>query len=101
MNNGVWLVLLLAIILWGAFDLEGFGQVSQTVIVYIRTTFASGFMLTGVLAVAFLTWVCCSSAGSFRIGGNDALPEFKLTNWFAMSICACTSHGLHYRTDFN
>ena len=85
---------LLVIILWGVIDLEGFGKFSQEMIVYIRTTFASGFMLTGVIAVVFLTWICCSSTGDFRIGGKDARPEFGLTAWFAMAICACIAIGI-------
>lgn len=87
-------IILLSIIIWGAVDLKGFGEVSQAVIVYIRTTFASGFMLTGFLAVLFLSVICCTSAGSIRIGGKNAKPEFSLTNWFSMSICACIAIGI-------
>lgn len=87
-------VVLLAIIIWGAIDLEGFGSVSQTLIVYIRTTFASGFMITGFMAVLFLGIICCTAAGNFRIGGEGAKPEFKLLNWFSMSICACIAIGI-------
>lgn len=87
-------LVLLAIIFWGIFDLDSFGAFAQETIVYIRTTFASGFMLTGVVAVGFLAWICCTAAGNFRIGGEDAKPEFSYISWFSMSLCACIAIGI-------
>ncbi|BHH83479.1 BCCT family transporter [Desulforhopalus sp. 52FAK] len=87
-------VVLSAIIMWGLVDLEGFGTFAQEAIVYIRTTFASGFMWTGIIATGFLGWVCFTRAGDHRIGGKDAKPEFSCTSWFAMSLCACIAIGI-------
>ena len=54
------------------------------------------FLVAGNIFVLFCIGLAISPAGSIRLGGADARPEFSLPSWFAMLFAAGMGIGLMF-----
>lgn len=87
---------ILAVVLFGAFFSEPFGNAAQGILNFIYTYFgwflilAVSFFLIFVVALAFTRY------GRVRLGPDDSRPEFSTLSWFAMLFTAGMGIGLVY-----
>ena len=54
------------------------------------------FELIGFICVLFSCWLIFGKYGKVKLGGEDAVPQFKTFTWIAMIFCAGVGAGILY-----
>lgn len=75
---------------------EQAGQVADTALATISSTFGWFFILAANVFIIAALFFAFSKLGRVRIGGKDAKPEFSTPAWFAMLLSAGMGIGLMF-----
>ena len=75
---------------------EQSGAFFQSLLDGIGNTFGWLYILSANFFVIVMVLIAMSGYGNIRIGGPDALPEFKTFSWYAMLISAGMGIGLMF-----
>lgn len=85
---------LLALVIWGGVNPEGFSSAIATAKAFILNNFSwmLALLMTGM--VIFCFYVAFSKHGNIVIGGKDAKPTMSFFTWFAISLTAGIAIGI-------
>ncbi len=87
------LVVLLLVVL-GAVNPEGFGEVAGTLFNFTTVNFGWFYLLSVFGFVLFLTGLALSKYGKIKLGPQDSKPEYPFFTWIGMLFSAGFGAGL-------
>lgn len=95
-----WGVIILPVLVFGAVLIMGF--INTSLLESTLTSYFNWFMINfgwfvDIAALGFVLFclgMIFHPIGNLKFGGEDAEPEFKFWNWFAMSLCAGMAIGI-------
>jgi choline/glycine/proline betaine transport protein len=86
--------LILAFVIFGAVFTEAAGGVFVFLQDFIVEKFGWFYVLSSSVMLIFVIWLAFSRYGHIRLGGDDAVPEFRYLTWFTMLMAAGMGIGL-------
>ena len=96
-SNDVFIISLifsLAIVAWGIFAPDNFGNLANGVFNFLVNNFSWLYMISMFIFVAFSLYLAFSRFGAIKLGPDDSTPEFSTGSWFAMLFGAGMGIGL-------
>ncbi len=87
-------LLLLVAVLLNFVAPEQFNQLINTTNDWVLFNFGWLFSLVAFLAVLLCFFICFSSFGNVRIGGENAKPLMHMWNWFSITVCTTIAVGI-------
>ncbi len=89
-------VLVLAIVIWGLADGEGFSSFASESLGWVVGNLGWLFVLAGTIFVFFIFGIALSKFGHIRLGKDAESPEFSTPSWIAMMFAAGMGIGLMF-----
>lgn len=87
-------VVIVLIVLLGAFFPVSFGEISGSISDWITEYFGWYYMILTTLLVFFCVFLLLSPIGKLKLGKPDEKPEFRTVSWLAMLFSAGMGIGL-------
>lgn len=88
------LVIIFAIVLWGLFMPDSFGNAAGSLFDFLVGNFGWFYLLSMAAFVIFSIWIAFSKYGQIKLGQDDDQPEYSTISWFAMLFSAGMGVGL-------
>ncbi|WP_406690141.1 BCCT family transporter [Saccharopolyspora sp. ID03-671] len=76
------------VVLWGAVDPTGFGNVTTRLFDHVVSDMSWFFLLAANILLVFAIYLALSGYGRIKLGADDEKPEFGRFSWFAMMFQA-------------
>lgn len=88
------LIVVFAIVAWGLFAAESFGNASSNAFSFLVSKFGWFYLLSMTTFVIFAIWIAFSKYGKIKLGPDDSKPDYSFVSWFAMLFSAGMGIGL-------
>jgi glycine betaine transporter len=89
-------LLLIAVALFSFFNREGFIKMATDANNWLLANVGWLFSLGGLIMLVTVVGVYFSPMGKVKIGGKDAKPMLKMTNWLAITLCTTIASGVTF-----
>lgn len=89
-------LLLIAAALFSFFNRDGFIKMATDANNWLLANVGWLFSLGGLIMLVTVVGVYFSPLGKVKIGGKDAKPMLKLSNWLAITLCTTIASGVTF-----
>lgn len=78
----------------GTGDSEKLGAFLAQALTFIAEICGPWFLLSGLVIIAVVAYVCYSRIGDIRFGGPEAKPIYSVGTWFVLALNGCIGTGI-------
>lgn len=89
-------LLLIAAAIFSFTNKEGFIKMTTVSNDWLLANVGWVFSLAGLVMLVTVVWVYFSPLGKVKIGGKNAKPMLKLSNWLAITLCTTIASGVTF-----